>query len=140
MLVGKGSILRATNAGNVTQTLGSKNSDNMENILLEIPITQIIQVTDSWFSNAHLNVQVTELVQSISKHGMIEPVILRQTKDNQFQLLSGYRRIQAMKQLGLKTITARVIEGIGDKEAKEMFDDLHMKKEINNKEVVGWVL
>ena len=129
MLVGKGSILRATNAGIVTQTSVTKTSDNIGNILLEIPITQIIQVPDNWFHKTHLNVQVSELTQSIRKHGMIEPVILRQTKDFQFQLLSGYRRYQVIKDLGFKTITARVIEGLSDKEAKEVFEDMHMDKD-----------
>lgn len=132
MLVGKGSILRATNAGSITQTSVPKNLESMENILLEIPINQIIQVPDNWLCNAHLNLQVSELAQSISKHGMIEPVILRQVKDNQFQLLSGYRRYQVIKELELQTITAKVLEGLGDKEAKEVFEDLHKEKGKDN--------
>ena len=50
-----------------------------------------------------------ELANSIEQHGILEPVIVRK-KNNQFILVSGYRRLAAVKSLKLKSIPASIMD------------------------------
>ena len=128
MPVGKGSITRATNASSSNHNTSNKPIKVMPGILTDIPVGQILSVPTGWMKHGHLEQPMKELVQSIQRFGVIEPVILRRLSDSQFQLLSGYRRLKAVKDVGAEFITARVIESIGDEEARAVFDDLHVKK------------
>ncbi|MEA1878921.1 MAG: ParB/RepB/Spo0J family partition protein [Bacteroidota bacterium] len=51
---------------------------------------------------------LAELAQSIKELGIIQPITLRQTKENRYQLITGERRLRASKIAGLKTIPAYV--------------------------------
>ncbi len=53
-----------------------------------------------------------ELVESIAQHGVLQPVLVRQTP-NGWQLIAGERRLIASRKVGLATIPARVVE-LGD--------------------------
>lgn len=54
---------------------------------------------------------VDELANSIASEGLLQPIVVRSTKkDDQFELIAGERRWRAHQKLGLKTITARVME------------------------------
>lgn len=139
MPVGKGSIARATNASNGNtdskdkavkeKPVQEKPVQEVPNILTEIPVTQIMEVPTSWKKKIVNVPRIPELMKSILKFGMLEPVIVRRLGDNQFQLLSGSGRLQAVKELGLGTITARVFDGISDSQAKTIYQDLHRKEE-----------
>lgn len=48
-----------------------------------------------------------ELVASIAKHGLIQPIVV-QAKGNEYELIAGERRWRAAKEVGLKTIPALV--------------------------------
>ena len=49
-----------------------------------------------------------ELAESIRQQGIIQPITVRQLGPNQFQLISGERRLQASRLAGLETIPAYV--------------------------------
>ncbi len=49
-----------------------------------------------------------ELADSISVQGIIQPITVRRLEENQYQLISGERRFQASKLLGLEKIPAYV--------------------------------
>ncbi|MBI5676583.1 MAG: ParB/RepB/Spo0J family partition protein [Nitrospirae bacterium] len=51
-----------------------------------------------------------ELVASIKEHGVIQPVIVRKTVNNLYQLIAGERRWRASKIAGLSTLPAIVKE------------------------------
>lgn len=53
--------------------------------------------------------QLNELVESIKRHGMIQPLIVTQ-KNDQYELIAGERRLRAAKVLGLETVPAIVRE------------------------------
>ena len=59
---------------------------------------------------------LAELIDSIRKVGLLQPVVVRVTHDGNFQVVSGCRRYSACKALGHKTITCVVIDA-NDKEA-----------------------
>lgn len=134
MPVGKGSIARATNASNGNtiikeKPVKEKAVKHMPNILTDIMLDQITEAPASWKKKGSTVPGMEQLKKSIHKFGLLEPVIVRRLEDNQFQLLSGYKRLQAVRELGFEDITARVFEGISDSQAKNIFLDLHAKEE-----------
>jgi ParB family transcriptional regulator, chromosome partitioning protein len=62
---------------------------------------------------------LTELIDSIRKVGLLQPVVVRVTHDGNFQVVSGCRRYSACKALRWKTIPCVIIDA-GDKEAFEI--------------------
>ena len=59
-----------------------------------------------------------ELAASIREHGVLQPILVRPTGVNRYQLVAGERRWRASKQAGLETIPA-LIEEIDDDTALE---------------------
>ena len=51
---------------------------------------------------------LNELAESIKIQGIIQPITVRALSQNEFQLISGERRLQASKKAGLKTIPAYI--------------------------------
>jgi ParB family transcriptional regulator, chromosome partitioning protein len=62
---------------------------------------------------------IPELIESIKKVGLVQPIVVRMGKERNFELVSGCRRYTACKALGWKKITCVVIEA-DDKEAFEV--------------------
>lgn len=62
---------------------------------------------------------LAELSESIKVQGIIQPITVRQLSRNQFQLISGERRLQASKLAGLETIPA-YIRTANDQQMLEM--------------------
>ncbi len=82
-------------------------SENREQVV-EIPVAAIeanpFQPRSQFDEEA-----MAELVQSLSDHGLIQPVIVRPCSGG-YQLIAGERRLRAAKELGWKTISAIVRE------------------------------
>jgi ParB family chromosome partitioning protein len=55
-------------------------------------------------------VAMAEMVESIRRHGVIQPIILRSKGGDGFELVAGQRRLEAVRQLGLAEIPAIVRE------------------------------
>ena len=55
-------------------------------------------------------------VKSIEENGILQSILVRRTIGNKFEVVSGVRRYQAVKELGLKTIPALVSEHMNDTE------------------------
>jgi ParB family chromosome partitioning protein len=62
---------------------------------------------------------LNELVMSVEEHGIIQPITVRRTTDNNYQLITGERRIRAAQKAGLKRIPAYVREA-GDENMLEL--------------------
>lgn len=98
--------------GALLQDSESVNNDNITslqtlNTMSEIDI-RAIEVNPfqprSYFDTDALN----ELAESIRVQGIIQPITVRQLSRDQYQLISGERRLQASKIAGLRTIPAYV--------------------------------
>ena len=63
--------------------------------------------------------QLAELVDSIKEHGIIQPLIVRKTDDNKYELIAGERRWRASGILGLSTVPA-IIRKATDKDVLEL--------------------
>ncbi len=73
----------------------------------EIKLTQI--EVNPYQPRTHFDKEaLAELAESIKVQGIIQPITVRKLKANQYQLISGERRLQACKLAGLKSIPAYV--------------------------------
>lgn len=53
---------------------------------------------------------LNELADSIRAEGLMQPIVVREKSKGEFQLIAGERRWRACKQIGLKTVLARVVK------------------------------
>lgn len=73
----------------------------------EIEISQI--ETNPWQPRTDFDEDaLNELAESIKVQGIIQPITVRALSENEFQLISGERRLQASKRAGLKTVPAYI--------------------------------
>ena len=63
--------------------------------------------------------QLAELVDSIKEHGIIQPLIVRETQNGKYELIAGERRWRASGILGLSTVPA-IIREASDKDVLEL--------------------
>lgn len=70
---------------------------------------------------------IDELAESIRKHGILQPLLVRAVGDN-YQLIAGERRWRAAQQVGLETIPCRVVE-LEDKQVCEAAIEENLKRE-----------
>ncbi len=57
--------------------------------------------------------ELAALAASITAHGILQPVIVRETADGEYELIAGERRLRAARQAGLTTIPAVIRESTG---------------------------
>jgi ParB family chromosome partitioning protein len=62
---------------------------------------------------------VEELVESIKKIGLIQPIVVRIARSDRFEIVAGNRRFNACKKLGWRKITGHIVE-LDDKTAFEV--------------------
>lgn len=70
-----------------------------------------------------------ELKQSIKNNGLLNPVVLRTKEDGRFEMISGHRRLLAMKQNGEKTISSIVKDLTNDQAIIDMVDS-NLQREV----------
>lgn len=63
--------------------------------------------------------KLAELAESIKRHGVVQPVLLRKISNDNYQLVAGERRLRASQAAGLTTIPA-VIKAYSDDEMMEI--------------------
>lgn len=63
--------------------------------------------------------KMADLVDSIREHGILQPVLLRQTGVDRYQLVAGERRFRAAEKAGLTTVPA-IVRECSDREQLEM--------------------
>jgi ParB family chromosome partitioning protein len=86
--------------------------------MTEIPVSEI--EVNPFQPRTHFDQEaLLELAESITVHGIIQPITVRRLSDHQYQLISGERRFQASKLAGLDTIPA-YIRSANDQQMLEM--------------------
>jgi ParB family chromosome partitioning protein len=86
--------------------------------ITEIPVDEI--EVNPFQPRTHFDQEaLLELAESITVHGIIQPITVRRLTDRQYQLISGERRFQASKLAGLKAIPA-YIRSADDQQMLEM--------------------
>ncbi len=98
--------------------LSSKETDTIKSSVNEINIDEISVNPFQPRSNFN-NTSLQELSVSIKNIGIIQPITVRKVGNNDYQLISGERRLRACKEIGLKKIPAYVREA-NDQDSLEM--------------------
>ena len=64
-------------------------------------------------------ISISELAESVKQHGILQPLIVRKTENNKYEIVAGERRWRACKIAGLTDIPV-IIKDISDNEAMEL--------------------
>lgn len=92
-----------------------------------IPINRLHPFSNHPF-HIHHDLEFSELVDSISESGIITPIIVRPKVGVGYEVISGHRRWEACKELGIESIPARV-EYIDDDEATILMVNSNIQRE-----------
>lgn len=92
-----------------------------------ISITEIQPFHDHPFTVTD-NEDMAKIVESIGKVGTITPVIARPLSNGGYELISGHRRLEACRRLGLKTIPV-IVRNMTDDEAVIAMVDANLQRE-----------
>jgi len=66
------------------------------------------------------NDEIKELADSISAQGLLQPILVRQKGNNEFEIISGERRFRALRMLGRDKIPCIVKQKLSDREMMEI--------------------
>lgn len=97
--------------------------DNIE----KIDIGLLVPFKDHPFSDRN-GLENDELIQSIKDNGILEPIIVRPIENDKFEIISGHRRVNALKKLGVDKVSA-IIKDLTDQEGIITMVDANLKRE-----------
>lgn len=117
-VLGRGLSALLNDTDNDIESIVDKNTENIIGNIIDLPLENI---TDNPFQpRTHFNEEaLKELSISIKELGVIQPVTVRKMKGNQYELVSGERRLRASKLAGLDRIPSYV-RLANDQESLEM--------------------
>lgn len=122
MSIGKSSIARAVNA-TATKITNTQNDSVITKLSLDnIGLLSVAIPTDN----------IDDIKASISKRGVLCPVLVASTSKGDLWLIDGYRRMAAAKELGLAQIAASVINVENKTEANRIYTELSKLKAVAN--------
>jgi ParB family chromosome partitioning protein len=116
--LGRGLSALLQDPENDIQSATDKNADQVVGNVIELSIEQI-EVNPFQPRTQFNEESLKELAGSIQELGIIQPITVRKTAFNAFQLVSGERRFRAAKMIGLATVPAYV-RIANDQESLEM--------------------
>lgn len=117
-VLGRGLSALLNDPDNTIDAVDDKNAEQLIGSIIDLPIENISN--NPFQPRTHFNEEaIKELSSSIRELGVIQPVTVRKMKGNQYQLVSGERRLRASKAAGLEKIPAYV-RLANDQESLEM--------------------
>ena len=117
-VLGRGLSALLNDPDNNIDTVDDKNAEQVIGSIIDLPIENISN--NPFQPRTHFNEEaIKELSSSIRELGVIQPVTVRKMKGDQYQLVSGERRLRASKAAGLEKIPAYV-RLANDQESLEM--------------------
>jgi ParB family chromosome partitioning protein len=116
--LGRGLSALLKDPSNDIQSVQDKNADKVIGNIVELDIDSI--EVNPFQPRTNFNEEtLVELASSIKELGVIQPITVRKSGFNKYQLVSGERRFRASKLIGLKTIPS-YIRIANDQESLEM--------------------
>lgn len=107
----------------IEELLGVVNEESA----MEIEITKIHSFKDHPFKVLD-DEKMQDLVESIKTNGILTPVLVRPGKRDEYEMVSGHRRMHAAKLAGLHTVPA-IIRDMDDDTAVVMMVDANIQRE-----------
>lgn len=68
------------------------------------------------------DLDMKELEQSIINNGLLEPIVVRTKENNRYEIISGHRRVYALKEIGIEKVPCIIKELSNDQAVIEMVD------------------
>ncbi|MFA7653881.1 MAG: ParB/RepB/Spo0J family partition protein [Candidatus Magasanikbacteria bacterium] len=118
MALGRGLNALITSTSRSTKQFSTGGNNLSSEKIWQIPISKIETNSDQprkRFGSEELS----ELAESIKKHGILQPVIVVEKSDGCYELIAGERRVRASKLVGLTTVPA-VIKSFAAQEKLEV--------------------
>ncbi|MGD0636440.1 MAG: ParB/RepB/Spo0J family partition protein [Nitrososphaerales archaeon] len=96
-------------------------AEGMVDDLVSLPVTllPIVHIRPSKFKLRRELGRLDELEESISRVGLLQPIIVRKKGSQSYEVVSGHRRLASCRALGMKSIRAIITE-MGDKTSFEV--------------------
>ncbi len=96
----------------------SKHAGDVERDVMRLPISQL--VAGKYQPRRHFDDEaLTELCVSIEKHGLMQPIMVREIAALQYEIIAGERRFRAAKLAKLKEVPV-IIRNVNDSQALEL--------------------
>ena len=117
-VLGRGLSALLNDTDNDIESVADKNTENIIGNIIDLPLENINN--NPFQPRTHFNEEtLKELSVSIKELGVIQPITVRKIKGNQYELVSGERRLRASKLAGLDRIPSYV-RLANDQESLEM--------------------
>lgn len=97
--------------------------EKIENINIDL----LIPFENHPFKERNGNEQ-TELLESIKTNGLLEPLIVRPFSGGKYEIISGHRRVNVCKKLGIQTVPA-IVKELNKNEAVIAMVDANLQRE-----------
>lgn len=111
-------VSRETTKDVSRETKPEKKEKSSDEKVFEVEIEQIAPNPDQPRTNFK-KTELEELSNSIKKEGLIQPILVREVEDGDYQIIAGERRWQAAKLAGLKKVPIQV-KNVDDDKALEL--------------------
>ena len=87
------------------------------------------------------NAEMEQLIQSIRTQGLLTPISVRPIKNNEYEVISGHRRLHACKKAGIETVPALIYALNRDEATIAMVDsNLHREKILPSEKAFAYKL
>ena len=97
------------------------------NNIQKVSTDKLIPFNNHPFKNRG-GIEKEELLESIKTNGILEPIIIRLIDNDTYEILSGHRRVKALKELGIDNVPS-IIKDLNDDEAIITMVDANLKRE-----------
>ncbi|PFG04170.1 nucleoid occlusion protein [Bacillus sp. es.034] len=103
--------------GEKEQDVESEESNVVEEDRDEVRKIQVSHIIPNRFQPRTVfnDEKIEELSRTIHTHGIIQPIVVRQYDDDQFEIIAGERRYRAVQKLGWETVPA-IVKNLNDTE------------------------
>ncbi|GAW98188.1 nucleoid occlusion protein [Secundilactobacillus mixtipabuli] len=97
------------------------NQQNNESIKQKVVMVPIDAIVPNRFQPRHVfnKRSIDELAQTISDHGLLQPIVLREYEPHQYEIIAGERRFRAVKTLNWREVPA-IIQSLSDDETASL--------------------
>lgn len=109
------------------EDLFKNEKDRRTEKIIPTDIKQLKPYTDQPFK-VLLDKSMDELCASISRYGVLSPIIARLHKDGGYEILSGHRRVKACELLGIEEVPV-VVKELDDNKAAILLVDSNLQRE-----------
>ena len=76
--------------------------------IVELPLEQLKEAP--WNPNRMDEVIMTRLRESISRYGLVEPLVVRKVKDSVYEVLSGNQRLRVLREMNFEKVPCVIVE------------------------------